>query len=485
MTHTPINYGIEYQLGEMLYLSGSRIRGDQYAASANFHINISQLENLIPKTKDPSPYKAPIDHEPLGCYRPESVMIQDMVFVLKCQGFGVHRAYIQKRCESTVLQISLRNCTYRHEAEMRKRVQAVLAGLVPSNIDEVVVIIESYDLPCQEYVYPRGWLEAYRRESVHPFEMEVVSPRDNVCCQPVENSHLIYNCPSHRAQWAVFPTYSSFLGSSSGKFKYAARLSTRSDGFIKGIYYAAQLSWSMAANIHSISDRFIVHPSTLPNVATDLINYEKQGIVNWDHLYAQKGWNFGRGHFGRAALGYFQLNYAGIAGEWLCYPADSCVALGVEGAVLKKRGYTGLGFQSQLKRWEGPNADIPVYRNYSTLQQYFLSLYWDFAPLQFAVKASIGQFLAYDKGGYIEGVRYFDNGLRLGGWMTFTDAEDLVHGVSYYNRGVILEVPLDFCFQRSCRRTYSRNSAAWLRDAGYSIQTGVPLFSTISKERRW
>ncbi len=480
ISHSPINYGIEYQIGEMFYVSGSRIRGDQFAASANLHINIDKLGNLIPKTKDPPFYKAPIDHEPLGCYRPESVMIQDMVFVLRCQGFDVHRAYMQTRCETRILQISLRNCNYIHEAPMRKRIQAVLAALVPSDIDEVVIIIESYDLPCQEYVYPRGWLEAYRQGSVHPFEMEVIAPRKNAECRPKKN--LIYHCPSPRAQWALFPSYSSFLGSSSGKFKYATRVSASSDGFIKGLYYAAKLSCSALSNIENISDRFIVHPSTLPNVATDLINYEKLGIVNWDMLYVQKSWNFGRGHFGRAALGYFQLNYAGIAGEWLSYPADSCLAVGLEGAVLKKRGYTGLGFQSQLRRWEGSTA---VYSDYSTLQQYFLSLYWDFTPLQFALKASIGQFLAYDKGGYLEGVRYFDNGLRLGGWMTFTNAEDLMHGVNYYNRGVIIEVPLDFCFQKSCRKTYSKNTAAWLRDAGYWSATGVPLFQTINKERRW
>lgn len=410
-------------------------------------------------------------------------MIQDMVFVMRHQGFDVHRAFIQEQCEEKNLVITLRNCCYMHEAAMRNRIQAVLAGLTPSNIDRAVVIIESYEMPCQEYVFPRSWLEAYRNDCVHPFEMEVVVPREDFHCR--HNLEQIYNCPSPRAQWAVYPSYNSFLGSASGKFKYAARLSASSNGFLKGVYYAIQMSWSAFSNIENISDRLIIHPSSLPNVATDLINYEKEGIFNFDLLYAQKNWNFGHGHFGKASLGYFQLNYAGIAGEWLYYPADSCLAIGLEGALLRKRSYQGLGFQPQLRRWGGPNADEAQYSNYFLLSQYFLSLYWDFVPLQFAIKASIGQFLAYDKGGYLEGVRYFDNGLRLGGWMTFTNAEDLVHGVNYYNRGVIIEVPLDLCFQKSCRKTYSKNSAAWLRDAGYWSSTGIPLFETVNKERRW
>ncbi|MCH9610238.1 MAG: hypothetical protein S4CHLAM81_00570 [Chlamydiales bacterium] len=481
--HSTINFGVEYQVGEILYLSGSYIRGNQFAGSANLHLNIESLRDIIPKTQDPPPYKAPVDHEPLGCYRAESVMIQDMVFVLNRQGFDVHRAFIQRQCEEQNLVITLRNCCYMHEHVVRKRVQSVLAGLTPANIDNVVVILESYELPCQEYRYPRGWLEDYRLDCVHPFEMEVLAPRKDFHRRC--NMTQIYNCPSARFQWALFPTYNSFLGGASGKFKYAVRLSASASGFWWGVYYAIQTSWSAAANIDSVSDRLLVHPSSLNNVATDLINYEKQGIVNFDYLYAQKNWNFGRGHFGKAALGYFQLNYAGVAGEWLYYPADSCLAIGIEGAALRKRSYTGLSFQDQLRRWGGPQADIEQWSNYFLLPQYFVNLYWNVSALQFDLKVSAGQFLAYDKGAYVEGVRYFNNGLRLGGWMTFTNAEDLVHGVNYYNRGVLLEVPLDVFFQKSCRKTYSRNVAAWLRDAGYWSSTGVPLFETINKERRW
>ncbi|MFN0065699.1 MAG: YjbH domain-containing protein, partial [Chlamydiales bacterium] len=173
---------------------------------------------------------------------------------------------------------------------------------------------------------------------------------------------------------------------------------------------------------------------------------------------------------------------AGVAGELLWYPVDSCVAFGVEGAVLKKRSYTGLGFQSQLRRFDGPRE---TYSNYSSLQQYFLCAYLDIPSIQISCSAKGGMFLARDKGLYIDAVRYFDNGLRLGGWMTFTDAEDLVHGENYYNRGVILEIPFDFFSIRSSRKVYSNSIAAWLRDAGYMSSTGVPLFPTISTERRW
>ena len=215
--HTPINWGLNYQLGELFYLSGSYLRGETLAGSCTLQLNLNELTEIIPKTKDPPPYRTPIDHEPLGCYRSEALMIQEIVFVMRCQGFDVHRAYIQRSCEEQNLLITLRNCLYIHEAAVRLRIQAILAGLTPSNIDNVVIIVESYEMACQEYVFPRSWLESYRQGSVHPFEMEVVVPRSDF--KRRSSLTKIYNCPSARVQWAIFPSYNSFLGSASGKFK--------------------------------------------------------------------------------------------------------------------------------------------------------------------------------------------------------------------------------------------------------------------------
>ncbi|MCP5470329.1 MAG: YjbH domain-containing protein [Chlamydiales bacterium] len=481
ISHSPINFGVEYQLGEVLYLSASQIRGDQFACAATAHLNFGDIENLVPKRKDPPLYKSPLNHEPLGCYRPEEVMIQELGYLLREQGFWLHCASLERRCEECYLRIQIRNDCYRHEEVVRKRLEKLLASVIPSNLDGVVVVLESYALPCQEYVYPRDALQRELDRRIHPFELQVLTPRGDVtpmCGDP------LYCCRYNCLDWAVFPQYSSYMGSSSGKYKYDIRLSGLTEGYLpKGIYYNVMLNWSAIANIQSMGDKIIVHPSTLPIVATDLINYQKQGIINWERLYAQKSWNFGKGNFGRVALGYFQVNYAGLAGEWLFYPAQAYFAIGLEGAVLKKRSFNGFGFKDKLDRWEGTTTLKLV--PYSTLQQYFLSLYLDIPELQVSAKASIGQFLAYDKGGYIEAVRYFDNGLRLGGYMTFTNAEDLVHGVNYYNRGIILEIPLDFFQWKSSRKVYSRQTAAWLRDAGYWSSTGVSLYNIVTKERRW
>lgn len=204
--------------------------------------------------------------------------------------------------------------------------------------------------------------------------------------------------------------------------------------------------------------------------------------LNFPLALPKKIWNFGQGLFAKVAAGYFQVNYAGVAGEFLWYPTKLYFAVGLEGAVVKKRRYTGLGFQSKLRQLEG---FTPTFLPYTTLQQYFLDFYLDIPELRLFSKVMVGQFLARDKGVALEVTRYFNNGIRLVGWMTFTDAYDIMHGERYYNRGFGIEFPLDFFYKCSNRRIWNYGIAAWLRDAGYSTTTGKSLFDILNRERRW
>jgi len=246
-------------------------------------------------------------------------------------------------------------------------------------------------------------------------------------------------------------------------------------------YYAWGVNWSAISNIGNEPINEFNEPTDLPVVASDLIRYFQVHAVTWNNLYLQKFWNFGQAFFGTVTAGYFQVNYAGIGGELMWYPAHGGWGIGIEGAVTKKRSYRGLGFQDNLLQWTGVGFTEIAY---STLQQYFLDFYLNIPRFKVFSKFSVGQFLAGDKGVYGEAVKYFDNGLRLGGFLTFSDALVRAAGEEYYNRGIILEVPFDFFLQKSCRPTYTYSSATWLRDAGYRTATGLSLFDLVERERR-
>lgn len=487
VSHTPINYGAKYKFGNLIELSASQIRGDAFAFAGSIHYNWGKTDGFLPKIGDPMPYDSPIIMEPIGCGRSEEDMIQLMDIALKEQGFQMTNAWLE-RCEEacglyrTRLRIRLINCRYRQEHSVKIRLEHLFAALTPSNVADVVVVIESYGLPCQEYTFNRSLLVRASNDLIGPFELDILIPREEAFSPNCASERIFY----HRYDlWKgrFSPRYEAFFGSASGKFKYDIGLKCEVEGFLpQNWYYEIEASYTVLSNIHKISDFDLFNPSQLPVVATDYVRYRQEGAFSWDRLYLQRSWNFGRGFFGRVSAGYFQVNYGGCSGELLWYPARNCFAIGLEGAIVKKRTYSGLGFQTKLKQLKGY---IPTFRPYIALEQYFLDFYFDFPQFHIFTKIGIGQFLARDRGVKLEATRYFDNGVRLTGWMTFTNANDKMHGANYYDRGIALEVPFDFFFKCSSRRVWNQGMAAWLRDAGYATSTGKPLFEILNRERRW
>ncbi|MCH9608496.1 MAG: hypothetical protein S4CHLAM45_10730 [Chlamydiales bacterium] len=476
-SHSPINFGARYNYDGIIDLAVGQLRGYELAALGSLNFNWGKVDGLFPKTKDPAPYTSPKDREPLGCARPENVMVKQMQFAFNKQGFQIVAASI----EGETLRLSVTNCRYIHERQMRCRLQYLLAALLPENIDKVVVAVESHGFLCQQYTYTSELLQRYVNCHISPYEFDVLTPRENVV--PLTKPPL-YSRRYDLWKAALYPDYSAFIGNRHGKYKYSAGLNLFAEGFLPGkIFYDAQANYVFASTLTNQGGRDYYNPSHLQNVATDLGGYINQNAFTWPKLYAQRAWNLGKGFFTRGALGYFQVNYGGIAGEVLWYPASSYCAAGIEGAVFKKRSYRGLGFQNKVRRFIGEETD--VWRPYTTFEQYFLNFYLDLPQYQVYTKLSFGQFLARDRGGRIEFWRYFDSGLRLGGWFTITNANDIMHGARYFDRGVLIEIPLDLFYRKTCKKVFSTGAAAWLRDAGYSSSTGKSLFDVINRERRF
>lgn len=472
----PLNLGAKYALGDLINLSGSWIRGEAFAFAGSVNYNWGKSTGLLPKLKDPPLYSCPVDHEPVSVYRPASVMIQGLGQALECQGFRLLQVNQCNQC----LTLMILNQTYRQECMVRRRLQHVLGALWPENIEKMTVILTAYGVPCQQYTYERDLLQRYCMGRVNLYEFDLLTPRAPACPPP---GRVLYR--RRLDPWRVrpFPRLETFWGSASGKFKYDLGFGSTLEGFLPGaVYYELGLSVTAASSLRDVGDFDRFHPSQLPNVLTDYVRYRQEGTFSVDRAYVQKNWNVCGQTFAKGAAGYFQVNYAGVAGELLWYPVNSVVALGVEGAALKKRRYHGLGFQSSLRHFDGRT---PVYSPYSLLSQYFFNLYVDFPQFKLAGRASVGQFLAYDRGVRLEATRYFESGLRVTGWITITDAADIMHGARYFNRGIAVALPLDLFCRRSGRRFWNYGLAAWLRDAGAFIVPGRPLFEVINEERRW
>lgn len=479
---TPINMGVKYRLGDYVDLSLAYMRGDALAFSVSGYYNWGYTKGFLPKIEDPLPYKAPVNFEPLGIHRSEESLIAELTFAFGDQGLTMLDAYLSYNdCNEKVLRLGVLNETYMLEQQVRERLNALISSLIPSDIADVVVVIYSEGFPIQEYHYHMDWVRLLSAKEICSFEFNMFTPMTEVTpIDPCTSSQIFYR-KRGLYNFEVSPETHTLFGSSRGKFKYALGLQAAFNGFLwQDIYYNILVGWTFATNMSKVNDYDILNPSQLPNVNTDAVNYYKHRGLSLDEAYLQKNWNLGKGFYARLSAGYFQESYGGAATELLYYPVHSPFAISIEGAVLKKRKYTGIGFSNTIRQMVGYR---PTYHKFLG-SQYFVSLYydWEWAHLDFKVQA--GKFLANDWGVRNEISRYFPSGLRLTVWYTLTNGNDKINGKTYYDKGVGFSMPLDIFYTRSERSRWSNYLSAWLRDVGYQSMTGLGLYELINDQRQ-
>jgi hypothetical protein len=477
-----INAGLQWTLWDLIRFSGSTLRGEDLAGSIALNYNLGSSKGLFAKTKDPSPYCAPVDTEPLGHLRSQRELAQELAFAFQEQGLDLYHLYlVPGALGQDQLWLKVVNVRYWQEEEVRKRIESILAALSPSNLSKVIVVTEADGVPIHEYVFRLADLKRYAAGRLGEGEFKVIAPTKEVSSAPSPyDATLLYQ--RRKPIWLLTfrPWFRSFLGTSLGKFKYEVGLALNPEGYLfNEIYYNICGTYTAKSSAFDINNQDLINPSRLLNVRTDSILYNQSNSFHLDLAYLQKSWNIGQGWFSRLAVGYFEQAYAGLAIEALYYPVNVNWALGFQTASLLKRGYYGVGFQRKIRKL---TSNGPAYFPYTGFQ-YFVDFYYQYKPLHLDFKVSAGQFLARDKGIRLEGGRTFVSGLRVGLWYTLTNANDRVNGSRYYDKGFSITMPLDLFLNQSSRTRVGYAMSARLRDCGAISATGKQLYQTLYWER--
>lgn len=477
-----INLGIAATLFDFLELSVSSLRGDEIAASASINYNLGDSKGLFPKVDNPPLYKAPIDTEPVGFLRSKKELAQELAFAFAEQGLNLYRIYLTTDEKGEhALWIKMINVRYRVMQDLKERIETVLAALVPTNISTVTVVIEADGAPTCEYRFRTLDLHRFREKTISDFEFETLSPMREPTRPPSRyDGSLIYHRSKRVWTFTIRPRLLTFFGSATGKFKYSAGIVGGPEGYLfDQVYYKIQGAYNIKSSMSDVGDMDMLNPSELINVRSDMVRYYQTNSGSLEEAYIQKGDYLKKGWYGRLALGYFEAAYGGVAAELLYYPVGSCWAIGFEAAGVLKRKYHGLGFTTQVRKFDGFESEKVHYIGY----QYFLDLYYDFKPLQLDFKVSLGKFLARDMGARFEVGRYFSSGLRFSVWYTWTSAHDIVNNERYRDKGISFVIPFDFFLKKSSRTMIPYTLSVWLRDTGARAATGKRLYPTLHDER--
>ncbi len=474
-----INVGFHYSLFDLFTFSLSSVRGEKVAFAFNLHYNLGQSKGLFEKVFDTPAYSGPTNLEGLGKKRPYKDFIQEVTFAFQSQGLTIYKIQEQKTDDKTIFWLRVANRKYRKFDAVKERINRTLANLVPSNIDRVVVQVENDTIPVYQITYKTRYLIAFEEQKMGPEELNILSPRENI--KYPKKSHTLFKQNKSLLEITARPRLRVFWGSAAGKIKYDLGVLIGPSGYIaNSLYYKVLIGVNVADDLKNLRDYDKFNPSQIINVRSDSIDYYREDPVYIDKMYLQKNFSFGGGFFARLAVGYFEIAYAGIATEFLYFPAKYNFAIGVEGAVLKKRAYSGLKFQQKIRKLVGIT---PTYEDYTGVQ-YFLNLYYDVKKFKIQTHVQIGQFLARDLGIKATLSRYFDSGLCVSFWIGTSNKKDIVNGKRYYEKGVSISFPLDLVLPLSSKHRFQAGGSEWLRDVVQTAQTGKPLYNILHSERR-
>lgn len=479
--YTSLQLGLKYRVWDCFDFSLAYIRGNKLAFTVSTFYNFGSTKGLMPKIHDVLPYKAPVNFQPLGELRPADVLIQELIYAFRCQGFDLTEAWLCDDDGRKILRIKMSNLVYRDEHHLRTRLNALLSSLIPDDIDSTIIVIDTFGLPVQELCYKTAYLRLYRDHKMGRYELDILTPYREATYPNIYTSKLLFKRELEWWNLEILPKTQTLFGSASGKFKYALGVSVNINGFLfNNIFYSIRLGYYLDSYLKKVHDIDRLNPSQIINVRTDIINYYKQRGVTIDEAFLERLWNWGRGWYTRISIGLFEPEYGGVTAEWLYYPVNSNWAVGMDFAFLKKRAPHGVDFTNYARKLHGFKPHWVKFLG----SQYFLNLYYDWRCTSLEFKVSIGKFLADDLGIRTEVSRYFPSGLRMGFWYTYTNAKDMINHAIYHDKGIFLSLPLDIFYTSTSRSRWGYGMSAWLRDVGVTASSGNHLYDLINQERQ-
>lgn len=173
--------------------------------------------------------------------------------------------------------------------------------------------------------------------------------------------------------------------------------------------------------------------------------------------------------YGRLSAGLLESRFAGLGGELLYRPADAPWALGADLFVGRQRD-RDLGRPVDLY---GP-----------TVVTGHVSGYLHAPTHDLLGILRLGRYLAGDVGATVELRRRFDTGLEIGAFMTFTDGPRGRYGGRVFDRGVILDLPLDLVWAGAGPSRLSLAFHSSAADGGARVMIAQPLYRLTQRASR-
>jgi hypothetical protein len=346
-----------------------------------------------------------------------------------------------------------------HVQERIERVWAVLHREAPPDVTLLALELASRQLPLVRHEVDRQAWAASRARHLARHQRPAEGPGDGTRPpQEPARPDWLTAAPEDTPRLAtgVNLSYQQHLGGPDG---YLYALSAR--GFLQwrawsGAWLQGSVSLRLLDNYHRF--RYTA-PSNLPRVRTLQREYVTTSRLTVPNLQFTQAARLAPGVYGMLYGGWLEPMFAGVGAELLWRPLGSPWAVGLDlNRVRQREVDQGFGLQ-----------DYAVTTGHLTVR-------WDTGWQDVVAGASVGQYLAGDRGVTVDLARVFPNGTRMGVWATKTNVSAEQFGEGSFDKGLYVSVPFDAMFTSW---SGSAMTVAWqplIRDGGAKLQRGASLW---------
>jgi Exopolysaccharide biosynthesis protein YbjH len=457
---SPINLGVVYRPNKWLDVTTGLERGNRLMLGITLYTDLSSLST--PKLSEPRPM--PIRPLPLAAQHesvaPSPTNYSDIRKSLEAQVHWRVSRIVQRDRE---LRVEVAEHDVFDWNEAIDRANAVLHNNLPSEIKQFAYVVVVRGQPVETFVVDRqDWVKSKTELARHAEKFNQPPVFPTAIWREVPRDSLVDQTKATAEQPIVTGglgfTYKQSFGGPNGFI--LAQLSAQAEGELR----MTESSWLYGSLEYGLLDNYkdfdYTAPSNLPRVRTYVREYVTSSDLTLPTLQATTTGKWSDDLYWSAYGGLLESMYAGVGAEMLYRPRFMpSVALGFDVNRVRQRGFKQ---DFSLRAYE-------VTTGHATL-------YWKTGWQDIVAKLSAGQYLAADRGVTIDLAREFNNGVRIGAFMTRTNVSAAQFGEGSFDKGIYVSIPFDVMMTRASNNIANIIWRPLTRDGGAKLSRKYELY---------
>ncbi|AXU96788.1 hypothetical protein CI789_17145 [Erwinia persicina] len=444
-----LNVGAIYRLTDWADVNVSYERGNTFMAGFTLRTNFNDLHQNQRDMPKPEYNPQPQDRFL------EPTLTANQLTDLKYNA-GLNAPNLQ--VDGSTMTVTGEQYKYRDTQRGVDRANVILANHLPEGVDTLRVTQTRSHMPQVTTETNVGSLQ--RQLAGYPLGREETLQQQRVDPRDPGHTEQGFRIDGDRLSYSLSPVLNQSVGGPESFYLYQVGVMANASFWLTDHLL---LDGSLFGNLANNYDKFNYNgapaDSSLPRVRTHIRDYVENNVyVN--NLQANYMHELGNGFYGQVYGGYLETMYGGAGGEVLYRPLDASWAVGVDANYVKQRDW------DNMMKFTDYSAKVGNITGY--WQPWFMR--------NVLVKASVGQYLAEDKGVTVDISKRFDSGITVGAYATKTNVSAEEYGEGDFTKGFYISVPMDVFSVSPTRGRAQVNWTPLTRDGGQMLGRKYQLY---------